>query len=59
MEKNNILLLDIDESSREVRENTLQEIVDFCRKHDLILDLATSDVVMFIRDKFGGEITIV
>ena len=59
MTKDNVKLLDMDEHQREMRIACLQkDIVEFCRKYDLIIDLATSDVVMWIKDHYGGEIAL-
>ena len=61
MIKNNVELLDMDEHQREMRENcgeNVKEIIAFCRKYDLICDMASSDVVIYIRDETGAEIGI-
>lgn len=59
MTKDNIKMLDMDEHQREIREACLpDDIVAFCRKYDLILDIASSDVVIYIQDQNGGEIGI-
>ena len=59
MIKDNIKMMDIDEHQRTMRISLLPEdIVQFCQDYDLTLDIATSDVVIYIQDKWGGEIAI-
>ena len=55
----NIEMLDIDEGERKERVAGLNpHLVDFVRRYDLVLDIATSDVSFYIRDHNGNEISI-
>lgn len=52
--KNNLKLLDMDEYLREHHSNQHEELLAFCNKYDLILDLASSDVCMYLEDNNGN-----
>lgn len=58
--KNHLKLLDMDEGKgiRKEMEVRHKEILDFCKKYDLTLDCATSDVSMYIEDDLGGIVCI-
>ena len=57
--ENNIRLLDMDERDRAARETAIpQDIKDFAEKYDLTIDLATSDVVVYLYDELGGTICL-
>ena len=56
MTKDNLKLLDMDEHLRKAHENRLAEELKFCKAFDLILDLATSDVCMYLEDQQGNSI---
>ena len=58
MLKDNLKLLDIDEPIREIHTAAHQELLTVCKKYGLTLDLASSDVVMYIEDKYGNYIGI-
>lgn len=58
MTRDHLKLLDMDEHLREMHTNLHRELLEFCRRYDLILDLATSDVVVYIIDKTGASIVI-
>lgn len=57
--KNNIELLDMDEVDRKEKEKCIpQSIKDFAKEYDLAIDLATSDVVIYLEDKHGGSVCL-
>ena len=57
--KNNIRLLDMDEDKREAREAGIpQDMKDFAKKYDIIIDLATSDVCIYLEDNLGDSICL-
>lgn len=58
MTKDNLKMLDMDEHLRELRTKHLQELIEVAKKCDLTVDIATSDVVIYVTDKWGGEIAI-
>ncbi len=59
MTKNNLKLLDMDEHFREeIYASTNKDLLDFCKKYGLVLDLATSDVVGYLEDKHGQSVCI-
>jgi len=59
MIKDNVELMDIDEHQRAMRVACLPEGLVAIAKHcDWIIDLATSDVTLYVRDQFGGEIAV-
>ena len=58
MTKDRLKLLDQDEHLRKTYEKRHINSLLFCDKHNLILDLATSDVVMYLEDKQGNSICL-
>ena len=59
MTKNNLKLLDMDEHFREEIHAVIDKnLLDFCKKYSLVLDLATSDVVGYLEDKHGQSVCI-
>lgn len=58
MTKNNLLLSDTDEHLRGEYVRIHESLLAFCKKYDLTLNLATSDVVVFLEDKHGQSVCI-
>ena len=58
MLKDNVKMLDMDEHQRAMRESLISDLVAVARNYGLVVDLATSDNVMYVQDKWGGEIAI-
>ena len=59
MTKDNVKMLDCDEHTREERVKLLPEgMVQFCQRYNLVVDIASSDVCIYIKDVWGGEVCI-
>lgn len=56
--KDNLKILDMDEHLRPTFEKIHSTVLDFCKAFDLTLDLATSDVVMYLENRKGDSICI-
>ena len=52
------MLLDADEHLRTVYKENVQDIIIFAKKHNLIVNCATSDITIFLEDKFGNSIEL-
>lgn len=58
MIKDNLKLMDIDESLRESYTKTLAPLIAAAKTLGLTLDAATSDVVLFVEDNKNNSICI-
>jgi hypothetical protein len=58
MTLNNLKLMDMDEHLRDRHKNIHKNLLVFCEDHNLTLDLATSDVVIYLCDSSGGSICL-
>jgi len=58
MTKDHLMLLDADEHLRTVYKENVQDIIIFAKKHNLIVNCATSDITIFLEDKFGNSIEL-
>jgi hypothetical protein len=58
MTKDNVKMMDMDEDLRDFRTQHIQDLIAVAKRYDLIVDIATSDVCIYVTDKWGGEITI-
>ena len=57
MIKDNVELMDIDEHQREIMVAGIPKgLVKMAKRFNWTIDLATSDVTLYIRDHLGGEI---
>ena len=50
--------MDMDEHLRETHEKNHAELIATVKKMGLVLDLASSDVVMHLKDDMGGSVCI-
>lgn len=58
MTKNNLKLLDMDEKFRKSLEQMYSHMLEACQILGVTLDLATSDVVLYIENSRGESICI-
>lgn len=58
MLKNNLELRDMDEKYRESQERLLADLLKAARVYGFIVDCATSDTVLYLRNKNGDSIGI-
>lgn len=56
MTKNNLQILDVDEENRGHFEKLHTKALTLCAKYDLVLDLATSDVNVFVLGTNNREV---
>jgi len=58
MIKDNLELLDMDEDLREKLTIIHENRITFAKEHNLVVDLASSDVVIYLRDSQGNSICL-
>ena len=58
MIKDNLKLLDMDEHLRDTLTELHKNNIAACKQLDLILDLATSDVVFYVQNCYGESFAI-
>ena len=58
MTKDNLKMLDTDEIMREIMTENLHDLIQVAKKYDLIINIASSDVTIFITDVYGNEIEL-
>lgn len=58
MTKNNLKLLDQDEHLRPQMTKAHAGLIEFAQQYDLIVDCATSDVVVYLEDELGDRICL-
>ena len=56
--RNNLKTLDIDEHLRPTFRVIWEGVLEFCEFYNLTLDLATSDVVIYLEDSSGNSICL-
>lgn len=58
MTKNNLKLLDMDEKHRPSFEILHYDLIQVAKKYGFIVDLASSDVVVYLENQYGDYIGI-
>lgn len=58
MTKNNLKLLDCDEHNRNYFERVHADLIAVAKDYDFVVDLATSDVVIYVDNQHGESFAL-